>query len=201
MANMIRAVVFDLGQVLSSPPDIHSHPAGLLGVPTEDYVRHYWTDRQRYDEGGSDADYWGPILSGLGLAAEATTVDLLAGTDATIWTRIRPEAEQLVADVHATGMLTALLSNAPRALGAAIDAAPWCRHFDHVYVSALLGSAKPKRAIYDHAAADLGVEPGSIAVVDDRPANVDGALAAGWIAHLWRDDTDTRSWLESVGVL
>ena len=201
MAVMIRAVVFDLGQVLSSPPDIHSHPAGLLGVPTDDYVRHYWTNRQGYDEGGTDAAYWGPILSGLGLPPEQATVDLLAQTDATIWTRIRPAAERLVADVHATGLPTALLSNAPRALGAAIDAAPWRRHFDRVYVSAIIGSAKPKRAIYDHAAADLGVEPRAIAFVDDRRANVEGAVAAGWTAHLWVDDADTRAWLESLGVL
>ena len=63
---MIRAVVFDLGQVLASPPDIHSHPAGLLGVATDDFAAGYWTGRQAYDEGGSDADYWGPLLSGLG---------------------------------------------------------------------------------------------------------------------------------------
>ena len=52
---MIRAVVFDLGQVLASPPDIHSHPAGLLGVATDDFAAGYWTGRQAYDEGGSDA--------------------------------------------------------------------------------------------------------------------------------------------------
>ncbi len=201
MANMIRAVVFDLGQVLSSPPDIHSHPAGLLGVATEDFSAHYWTGRQGYDEGGPDADYWGPILTRLGLPSAPETVELLAGTDATIWTRIRPEAEELLADVHATGVTTALLSNAPRALGAAIDAAPWRRHFDHVHVSALIGSAKPKRAIYDHASADLGVDPGEIAFVDDRPENVEGASAAGWTAHLWTGDADTRTWLESLGVL
>ena len=45
------------------------------------------------------------------------------GTDATIWTRIRPEAERLLADVAATGLVTGLLSNAPVALGAAIEAA------------------------------------------------------------------------------
>ncbi|MEZ5130099.1 MAG: hypothetical protein R2703_16755, partial [Micropruina glycogenica] len=98
---MIRAVVFDLGQVLASPPDIHSHPAGLLGVATDDFAAGYWTGRQAYDEGGSDADYWGPLLSGLGLAPDAESVALLAGTDATIWTRIRPEAERLLADVAA----------------------------------------------------------------------------------------------------
>jgi len=201
MAPMIRAVVFDLGQVLSSPPDIHSHPAGLLGVTTEAFTAGYWTSRQAYDEGAADADYWGPLLTGLGLAASPETVDLLATTDATIWTRIRPEAEALLADTKATGLRTALLSNAPRALGAAIEASAWRRYLDRVYISALIGSAKPKRPIYDYAANDLDVEPSAIAFVDDRPENVDGALAAGWTAHLWVDDTDTRAWLRSIGVL
>lgn len=201
MANMIRAVVFDLGQVLASPPDIHSYPAELLGVPTEAFQAGYWTGRQGYDEGGADADYWGPILTSVGRDPDADTVQLLAETDATIWTRIRPEAERLLADVHATGLPVALLSNAPRALGAAIDAASWRRHFDHVFVSALIGTAKPKKAIYDHAAAVLDVPAGSIAFIDDRPENVAGAAAAGWRAHLWRDDADTRNWLIDLGVL
>ncbi|MFT3859934.1 HAD family hydrolase [Micropruina sp.] len=198
---MIRAVVFDLGQVLASPPDIHSHPAGLLGVSADAFAAGYCTDRQAYDEGAPDADYWGPILTGLGLPDGAETVRLLATTDATIWTRIRPEAEALLADTKASGVVTALLSNAPVALGAAIEAASWRRHLDRVYVSALIGSAKPKRAIYDHAAADLGVAPQQIAFVDDRPENVLGAQQAGWTAHQWVDDADTRAWLHSLGVL
>ncbi|WP_415084244.1 HAD family hydrolase [Micropruina sp.] len=198
---MIRAVVFDLGQVLSSPPDIHSHPAGLLGVATEDFAAGYWHGRREYDEGSSDDAYWGPLLTRLGLPATAENVELLATTDATIWTRIRPSAERLIADTKASGRLTGLLSNAPRPLGDAIEAAPWRRHFDRVYVSALIGAAKPRREIYDHAAADLGVEPSAIAFVDDRPENVDGALAAGWQAHLWVDDDDTRAWLADCGVL
>ncbi|MFT4215872.1 MAG: HAD family phosphatase [Micropruina sp.] len=200
---MIRAVVFDLGQVLSSPPDIYSHPAGLLGVPTDDFIAAYWhgSGRREYDEGASDEAYWGPLLTRLGVPASAENVELLASTDATIWTRIRPSAEQLIVDAKASGRLIGLLSNAPRPLGEAINAAPWRRHIDRVYVSALIGAAKPKREIYDHAAADLGVAASEIAFIDDRPENVDGALAAGWQAHLWVDDDDTRAWLSSCGVL
>ncbi|MFT3835178.1 MAG: HAD family phosphatase [Micropruina sp.] len=198
---MIRAVVFDLGQVLASPPDIHSHPAGLLGVSTDDFAAGYWQGRREYDEGATDDAYWGPLLTRLGLAASAENVALLANTDATIWTRIRPAAEQLLADTKASGRLTGLLSNAPRPLGDAIEAAPWRNHFDRVYVSALIGAAKPRKEIYDYAAADLGVAPSEIAFVDDRPENVEGALAAGWQAHLWVDDDDTRAWLAECGVL
>lgn len=201
MAAMIRAVVFDLGQVLASPPDIHSYPAGLLGVAADDFAAGYWDGRRAYDEGGADEDYWGPLLARLGVPASAERIRLLASTDATIWTRIRPGAERLLADTKASGRLTGLLSNAHRPLGAAIEAAPWRRHIDRVYVSALIGATKPQRTIYDHVTADLGVAPSEIAFVDDRPENVDGALAAGWRAHLWADDADTRAWLGEFGVL
>ena len=49
--------------------------------------------------------------------------------------------------------------------------------------------------------ADLELEPGEIAFIDDKQANVDGALAVGWHAHLWVSDADTRAWLETLGVL
>ncbi len=55
--------------------------------------------------------------------------------------------------------------------------------------------------VYARLAADLGVPPAAIAFVDDRPENVEGALAAGWTAHLWQDDADTRAWLTELGVL
>lgn len=201
MASMIRAVVFDLGQVLASPPDIHSHPAGLLGVTTDDFAAGYWDGRRAYDEGAPDDAYWGPLLTRLGLPISADRVELLAATDAALWTRIRPTAEQLLLDTKASGRLTGLLSNAPLVLGAAIEAAPWRRHVDRVYVSALIGASKPKRRIYDHATADLDVAPSEIAFIDDREENVAGALAAGWQAHLWVDDDDTRVWLRRCGVL
>ena len=43
------------------------------------------------------------LLTGLGLPPSSETVDLLATTDATIWTRIRPEAEALLAEELAPG--------------------------------------------------------------------------------------------------
>lgn len=57
---MIRCVVFDLGQVLSSPPTLYTEAAALLGVDAAAYEDRYWTGRRAYDVGGSDASYWAP---------------------------------------------------------------------------------------------------------------------------------------------
>ena len=47
-----------------------------------------------------------------------------------------------------------------------------------------------------------GVEkPREIAFIDDSALNVSAALRAGWTAHLWSSDADSRAWLTQIGVL
>ena len=60
---MIGVVAFDLGQVLSSPPDLYSTPAALLDVEPDDYEALYWNDRVAYDAGGSRTEYYTPMLT------------------------------------------------------------------------------------------------------------------------------------------
>lgn len=198
---MIRAVVFDLGQVLASPPNVYEDAAARLGVPAADYESHYWTERHGYDQGVPDAEYWGPILTRLGLTPTDDDIAAAAGFDADLWVEIRPEAHQLLRDSRAAGRAVAILSNSPHAIAAACERAAWRPDVDHVFVSAPLGAAKPDARAYELVQADLGVDPHQIAFIDDKQDNVDGALAVGWQAHLWRDDSDTRAWLEQIGVL
>lgn len=198
---MIRAVVFDLGQVLSSPANLFADSAASLGVTAEAYEAQYWTNRGGWDSGGPDADYWGPLLRNLGVEPSEQAVANLARLDSEIWAGIRESAWQLLRDCRTAGMTVAVLSNAPHALKDAVEASPWRADVDHLFVSAPMGVAKPDPAIYEAAQDVLGLEGHEIAFIDDRQPNVDGALAAGWQAHLWVDDADTRAWLESVGVL
>ena len=64
---MIGVVAFDLGQVLSSPPDLYSTPAALLDVEPDDYEALYWNDRVAYDAGGSRIEYYTPMPTALGV--------------------------------------------------------------------------------------------------------------------------------------
>ena len=50
---------------------------------------------------------------------------------------------------------------------------------DGVFASCDLGVRKPDRAFFDTVRSVLGVAPGDCVFVDDAPANVDGARAAG----------------------
>ena len=198
---MIRAVVFDLGGVLASGEGTISEPARLLGVAPEPFASLYWRGRDAYDAGSTDAEYWRPILEGLGKPAAVETVQQLARMDAVAWLRIRPEARRVVADVRAAGRATAVLSNAPFNVDHALLDTDFAEEVDHWFISAAMGVRKPVLAAYLRVGEVLSLEPHEIAFVDDRPENVAGAERAGWVAHLWSSDAETRAWLEEVGVL
>lgn len=198
---MIRAVVFDLGQVLASGDGVLSEPARLLGVDEDAFAALYWRDREAYDAGASDAAYWGPILTGLGKPPAIETIQQLARLDAELWLRIRPQARALLADTRAAGVAVAVLSNAPFNLDVGLLDADFRDDADAFFVSASMGVGKPHRAAYARVTEVLDVEPHQIAFIDDRPANVAGAERAGWAAHLWVSDDDTRAWLTEIGVL
>ncbi len=93
---MIRFVVFDLGQVLASPPDIYHAPAELLGVDPDAYRELYWSHRRAYDTGGSRVEYWQPILDRLGVQPSGELISNLATLDADLWTELRPTAAELL---------------------------------------------------------------------------------------------------------
>lgn len=196
---MIRCVVFDFGQVLSSPPGLYTDPARRLGVDPAAYEAAYWVGRTEYDRGGSDAAYWTPLLRSLGRPATPEMVRELAALDAAAWVDgVRPAALQLVRDVRAAGRLVAVCSNAPFSLDLALADADYAGEVDYWFVSASMGVTKPDPAVYDRVEEVTEVAPAELAFVDDRPANVHAAREAGWQAHLFVDDAATRAWLRSL---
>lgn len=93
----------------------------------------------------------------------------------------------LVGRARAAGLLTAVLSNADRvdpALSGLVDL---------VLVSGETGLAKPNPAAFAACAERLRVQPGECVLVDDLPANVHGAVAAGMTGVLHRCDEQTAA--------
>ncbi len=198
---MFRAVIFDLGEVLSSPPSLVSTLAERAGVTENALASHYWTGRDVYDAGASPRQYWGPLLETAGVSGDDELFQELAELDAELWADIRPSARALLQDCQSSGLTVAVLSNSPHAMQKAAEEASWRSHIDHLFISATMYLLKPDPAIYATVTATLGLRVSEIAFIDDKQKNVDAALAAGWEAHLWVDDADTRSWLVGLGVL
>jgi HAD superfamily hydrolase (TIGR01509 family) len=64
---------------------------------------------------------------------------------------------------------------------------------DRIYTASMVGRPKPAPDLFLHAAAAMGVEPGSTAVVEDSPTGVLAARAAGMIVYGYAGDEDVAA--------
>ena len=75
------------------------------------------------------------------------------------------------------------------------------RHFDREYVSGRLGLLKPDPAIYAAVEADCGLPPESLFFTDDNPANTAAAAARGWQVHTFDGPQGLADRLVALGLL
>lgn len=107
--------------------------------------------------------------------------------------RAEPDMHLVVRTARAAGLRTGLLSNS---WGLEYDRAGWPELFDAVVISGEVGLRKPDPAIYALAADRLGLPAEQIVFVDDLPANVRAAVAAGMVGVRHVDVESTVTELE-----
>ncbi len=103
---------------------------------------------------------------------------------------VRPEMLELLRDLRAQGLSTAILTNNVRALGGWRDLADWDQLVDVIIDSCEVGMRKPEHRIFNHACELLNVAPAQAAFLDDMQANVDAAAELGMTAILVSDPAD-----------
>jgi putative hydrolase of the HAD superfamily len=103
-----------------------------------------------------------------------------------------PAMYQLIRDLRAKGVRTALLSNSWGSGGYPREDFPGL--FDAVVISAEVGMRKPEPRIFHHAAQLLGSVPAECVFVDDLEANVKAAAGCGMtgVHHTGPADTQQR---------
>jgi putative hydrolase of the HAD superfamily len=79
-----RVVLFDLGEVLATPPGLYSSLAAGLARRPEAVEAAYWAHRDAYDRGGTAHAFWSAVLTDLGIPATPSSIHEL--------TRLDPEA-------------------------------------------------------------------------------------------------------------
>jgi len=72
----------------------------------------------------------------------------------------------------------------------------WQRIFRKEFISSRMKMVKPSRAIFDAAAAEIGLPGEEILFIDDSQQNVDAARNAGWKAALYKQGTDLGACVE-----
>lgn len=187
-------LLFDIGGVLITRPDDIGAISRALdpdapgGEDAEARVRDAFdAHREQYDRGGSAREFWEAVARDLGLPApgEDDLAELVA-IEQRRWGSPGDETLAALDRAVAAGYRLAILSNAPHELADVLeDPAGWGARFDVVLVSARIGTAKPDADVWPLAAERLGSPADRIVFVDDKPANVDAARAAGIHAHVW----------------
>ena len=190
----VSAVLFDYGLVLTGPP----HPPAweemkaTLGATEEDFHTAYWRHRHEYDCGVLDApQYWKAVAQDVGQQVEEPQLNLLLEADTALWTQPNPPMIAWAAALQQAGVRTGILSNLGDGMEVGVmRSCGWMGGFAHHTFSHRLGIAKPQAAIYEHAAAGLGVPAAEVLFIDDREDNVAGALSAGMQALRYGEHGD-----------
>jgi putative hydrolase of the HAD superfamily len=180
-----RAVIFDLGGVVLGSP-LHAIAAYEVerGIPAGS------VNRVVAETGAEGA--WGRLERGvIGLAVFAPAFEAeCAAAGFAIDARVlmermgaasQPRAAMLAAirSLRAHGLQVAALTNNWPA-GEREDGTRALRgHFDAFFESSVLGLQKPDPRIYQHACAELGIEPEAVIFLDDIGRNLKAARALG----------------------
>lgn len=199
---MIQAVIFDVGGVLIRTEDRAPRAAWerRLGLPTgaaDELVFHSPSGLAAQRGELDDDALWGWLGEHLGLSAgdlatfrrdfwagDALDFDLLD-----FIRRLRPRYQ------------TAIITNASRGMRRTFDTVyPLAGDFDLIVASAEEGLMKPDAAIYEATLARLGRRPAEAVFVDDSPANVAGAQAAGLHAVRFTTTPNLIAELQGLGV-
>ena len=180
----IQAVAFDFGGVLARfiEQSTLCHMADVAGVPTGVFSEALWSNRADYDCGKLDGDtYWEAVLAACGSnTPRGATAELLLELDAVGWSRINIATLRWARILKQNRYRTLIVSNmASSTYEMVIRGQSWLKHFDYVVISGWIGVNKPDPAIFHKAISDIDLQPHEVLFVDDLPANVAGARAAG----------------------
>lgn len=101
-----------------------------------------------------------------------------------LWRAQMPGMVALARELAARGVLVAIVSNSEGRLAELLAELGIADAFHAVIDSGRVGIDKPDRRIFDHALAVLGATRPGIHIGDSWPADIEGALNAGWRA-IW----------------
>ena len=190
---MIKAIVFDFGNVISEPQDItcFARMSALSGMSEEAIEAGFWKYRPDFDRGTiRGREMYRKVLSDSGITGSEPELDTLADAllleDIGCWFHISLPVTEWGLSLQKEGYVLGILSNMP------VD---FLEHFeqkielfskaDVSVFSCRVDQIKPEPVIYRTLIDRIGCKADEIVFFDDIQANIDGALKAGIRAFLW----------------
>ncbi|OYW46843.1 MAG: hydrolase [Sphingomonadales bacterium 32-68-7] len=203
MAEAPQAVVFDIGRVLYAW-DLRHLYRKLIADPAELewFVGHVVTPEWHFQsDAGRPVAEMVPELKAR-FPEQSALIDAYVPRFLETLPYAVPGTHALVERLAARGVPLFALTN----FGAEFFArfrptAPIFGQFRDIVVSGDEKCVKPEPRIYEIAEARFGYRPEALFFTDDSPANVEGARARGWQAHLFTDAADLEAALAERGLL
>jgi 2-haloacid dehalogenase len=199
----IKAVLFDIGNVM-----ITWHPENLFRKVITDAERrqHFLTNvvpmrwHDRHDAGVSFAENRiKPLADFPEFADEIHAFD--NRFDEMLGQPI-PETMAIIEELEAKGVPQYALTNMPQEKAEMVfSKIPAFRHMRDVIVSGVEKIVKPDPRIYDIALQRMGLPANAVFFTDDNRANIDAALAKGFVTHLFDRPESLRPALVRAGIL
>lgn len=191
LSNMIKAVVFDWGDVIAPAPHGGwiNYLAGMLDLTVAETVPHWRAAGYQDFSAGliSESRFWLQFEKSLGRP--------LPDSMGRLWTESSarqpwPEILALIDSLRKNDIVTAILSNTVKPLSAMLRQDGQYDGFDSVILSDEVGLSKPDPEIYQLLLNKLGLEPEECIFVDDKPRNLIPASSLGMITILAPDNQE-----------
>ena len=203
MQNVIKNVVFDMGQVLLRFD--REEVIGRLGLPAEDEKR--LMNEVFLSKEWEQMD-WGELTD------EQAAESICGRVPARLRDPVRqivlhwdepivpvPGMAELVAELKEAGYGVYLLSTASHRQPAYWPRVPGSALFDGAVISAQVGCVKPERGIYQALFDRYGLAPETCFFVDDTPLNVVGGMRCGMDGAVFHGDVDElRLHMRAAGI-
>ena len=199
---MIRAVIFDIGNVL-----VAWRPEAFYDRMIGPAARKRLFSQVDLDGMNLSIDAGAPFRA----TVQATAAAHPPWAEAILWWHDRWHQMATPAIDHSVRLLRALrargvpvfaLSNfGTDSFATAQRLYPFLTEFDRLYISGHLRLLKPEPAIYAAVEGDCGLPPEALLFTDDKAANIDAARARGWQGHLFTGPEGLADRLVAEGLL
>jgi len=107
---------------------------------------------------------------------------------------------KIIKALKSAGYMTPALSNATIEKLRAYEALELDKHLHPLLVSAELGFEKPDAKVFEIAAQKIGVKPSECIFIDDKEQNVEGAVSAGYKGIVFKNAEHLKEELKACGV-
>jgi putative hydrolase of the HAD superfamily len=186
---MTRAVLIDVGGVLSHMPGFDQEWSARLGLPVQEFLRAVYagSDETVLIGAVSEAEWWRTVAGRLGVTADVIDAMLEDLAVREIWD------EDLLAMLRGLrgSVATAIVSNAWPGTRARFARDGLLDLADEFVWSGEVGYAKPHPRIFEIALERVGAAPADALFIDDTPGHVTAAAALGITGHVHTDSAST----------